>query len=584
MTSIRDLALIGDRRTAAILDRNGAVVWYCPGRFDRSSLLAALLDAERGGAWTLDAPGLRPASRCYRGDSAILETTLAVEGGTFAATDWMPMGNNVPNGICRCFSAPPVEVTLQLSPAPDYAREAPRLQREGAGICINGRWWLYASSELIVDDRTARLRLPPEQPGWAVLVDEPLDSVDAADLERWHGETIASWRDISDRATYHGPFEEQVAQSLRALRLLTHRDLGGILAAATTSLPEVPGGDRNYDYRYVWMRDASMIVSALVRAGSQGPDERHFLDFICSSLQQEDDKPLLPPFLSLDFEPAESVSCLDLAGYQDSRPVRIGNNANDQLQLDGFANVLLAAKLIYGRHDTREHWATARRIAEFLVDNWHRADYGIWEEHEARQYTTSKVVVSCGLRYIADFAENEDQARRWRNASKDIDAYVHSHCLTREGAYAVYAGADTVDVSAALFPAWGYCEAGSDAMLATISLLESRYRRGHLYWRHLEELPRFREGAFLAGSIWVAQYWVLRGDLDRARCMLEEILGYANDLGYFGEEADPTSGAMLGNFPQAFVHASFIGAMVDYRDALEKRGTGGGNQPASLSR
>jgi GH15 family glucan-1,4-alpha-glucosidase len=571
---IRDLALIGDRRTAAIVDHRGSIVWYCPVRFDQPSLLASLLDESRGGSWSIEAADLAPESRCYSGDSAILCTTLAVPAGSLTVTDWMPLGEGLPAGVCRRFTEAPVALTVRFAPAPDYARESACLTRTGNGVCINGRQWLYASGELAIEGDCVRLEVPPGRPSWMALVDSPLDAVGESDLDHWYDCTVASWRDISSRITYHGPFEAQVAQSLRALRLLTHRELGGVIAAATTSLPEVAGGDRNYDYRYVWMRDASMIVSALVRAGSSGPDEQHFLDFICSAVQEDEDKPLLPPFLSLDSEPAPGLSCLELAGYKDSRPVRIGNGANDQLQLDGFANVLLAAKLIYGRHETREHWETSRRVAEFLVDNWHRPDYGIWEEHEPRQYTAGKVVVSVGLRYIAEFADDEGQADRWRKVSTEIERYVHSHCLTRDGAYAVYAGSDAVDVSAALFPTWGFCEPDSEAMLETIRLLEKCYRRGHLYWRHLEELPRFREGAFLAGSIWVAQYWVLRGDLERARAMLEEILGYANDLGYFAEEADPETDDMLGNFPQAFVHASFIGAVIDYRDALDQSGSG----------
>ncbi len=250
--------------------------------------------------------------------------------------------------------------------------------------------------------------------------------------------------------------------------------------------------------------------------------------------------------------------------------MRIGNDANHQLQLDGFANVLLAAKLIYGRHDTREHWDTVRLIADFLAENWHRPDYGIWEEHDARQYTSSKVIVSCGLRYIAEFAEDRDQAQRWLEESRKIDAYIADNCRTADGAYAVFAGSDTVDVSAVLFPTWGYCDADTPAMLATIELLERDYCRDDLYWRHLEELDPFVEGAFLAGTIWVAQYWVIRNDLARARRILDAALVYSNDLGFFAEEADPRSGDMLGNFPQTFVHASFIGAAIDYRDACER--------------
>ncbi|MEG3190935.1 glycoside hydrolase family 15 protein [Lysobacter sp. D1-1-M9] len=570
-TGIRELAVIGDRRTVAVVAADGSIPWYCPGRFDRPSLFAALLDDEKGGAWAFEVPSARPAGRAYIEDSAVLETRLELATGHFSVTDWMPMGPDCPRSICRLFSAPPEAVGVVVRPAPNYARDAADLRTDQGGVCINGNWWLYSSEDLEIDDGAIHFELPPGKETWAVLADAPIAPPSRADVQRWLDGTLAEWRGIASRITYHGPFERQVAQSLRALRLLTYGESGGIVAAATTSLPEVPGGSRNYDYRYVWMRDAGMIASALVRAGSTGPDERLFLDFICGSKQEVDDKPLLPPFLSLDSEPAPDESRIELSGFADSRPVRIGNGANDQLQLDGFANVLLAAKLIYGRHDTREHWETVRQIADFLVDNWHQPDYGIWEEHESRQYTASKVIVSCGLRYLADFAEERQQADRWLGAVQKIDQYVAEHCLTADGAYAVFAGSDAVDVSAALFPTWGYCEAEAPEMLATIDALERDYCRGHLYWRHLEELERFGEGAFLAGTIWVAQYWIIRNDLDRTRQILEAALEYSNDLGFFAEEADPDSGTMLGNFPQTFVHASFIGAVIDYRTAMQGR-------------
>lgn len=568
---IRQLALIGDRRTTALVHANGSIVWYCPGRFDRASLFAALLDGRRGGHWAFQSP-VHADGRDYIGDSAVLETRLATDTGRFSVRDWMPMGPGCPRAICRMFSAPPQALRVVLQPAPDYGDSTVELVAGDGVVCINRKWWFYSDCDVQLADAAIVFELPRGKPVWAVLADHPLAQTSAAQVQGWHDCTVAEWRQVASHITYHGPFEAQAAQSLRALRLLTFAENGGIVAAATTSLPEVPGGSRNYDYRYVWMRDAGMIVSALVRAGSAGPDERRFLDFICSSRQDAADTPLLPPFLSLDFAPAPDESHIALAGFQDSRPIRVGNGANHQLQLDGFANVLLAAKLIYARHGSREHWDTVRRIADFLADNWHRPDYGIWEEHEPRQYTSSKAIVSCGLRYIADFADDPAQSARWRQAARQVDAYIAAHCLTAEGAYAAFAGSPAVDVSAILLPAWGYCDADTPQMLATIAALERDYCRGDLYWRHLEELEPFREGAFLAGTIWVAQYWVLRRDLDRAQRILEAALGYANDLGFFAEEADPGSETMLGNFPQTFVHASLIGAVIDYRDALQHGG------------
>lgn len=566
-TDVRDLAVIGNRRTAAMVASDGAIVWYCPGRFDRPSLFASLLDPEQGGAWTIDLPGSTFAGRDYLEDSAVLETHFELGAGGFMLTDWMPLGDGCPRGICRELSAPPRPVVMTLAAAPDYARgRAEPRPTAGGGLCIDGRHWLYASEPIATSDGIARIEVPAGRAGWAVLVDAPLEWAGPEMLADWRAATLAAWQDLASQITYRGPFEREVAQSLRALRLLTYAPNGGIIAAATTSLPEIAGGERNYDYRYVWLRDTAMTVSALVRAG-HGPAEQRFLDFICRSRKETPGEPLLPPFVSLDFNAAPDVTHLDLAGYADSRPVRIGNDANRQLQLDGFANVLLAAKLIYARHDARENWETVRRIADFLAEHWSEPDYGIWEEHEVRQYTTGKVIVSCGLRHIADFADDHVQAEKWRAASRDIDAYVAANCMSAEGAFLVYAGGEAVDVSSVLFPIWGYTPADSPEMLATMRVLERDYCQGDLYWRHLEELEVKREGAFLAATLWVAQYWVMRRDLPRARTLLEAALEYATDLGFFAEEADPASMAMLGNFPQTFVHASFIGAVIDYRDA-----------------
>lgn len=568
MPDIRDLAVIGDRRTAAIVTRDGAIVWYCPQRFDYPSLFAALLDVRKGGGWTIDLPAGCNGSRRYIEESGILETRIETTGGDFRITDWMPVGEGVPAGICRLFSAAPVPLSVIASPAPDYGRSAAALRRHAHAVGINDRHWLYCSHPLSIEAGEIRLDLPAGEAGWAVLTDVPIPQPSDADLQEWLRISLDHWRGLASDIRYSGPFEREVSQSLRALRLLTFAQHGGVIAAATTSLPEVPRGDRNYDYRYVWMRDTGMIVSALVRAGSRGADARKFLEFVCGSRQSEPGKPMLPPFLSLDYQPAPDEVHLGFAGYQDSRPVRIGNNANRQLQLDGFANVLLAAKLIYAQYGTREHWTTVSQIADYLADHWQEPDNGIWEEHCVRQYTTGKVITSCGLRYIADHAETEAQAQRWRRAASDIEEYVARCCITSEGAYAVFAGSNAVDISAALFPVWGYTGADTPEMLATMRVLERDYSQGQLYWRHLEEAEPGREGAFLAGTIWAAQYWVMRKDLPRARSILETALAYANDLGLFAEEADPATGNMLGNFPQTFVHAAFIGAVHDYKQAM----------------
>ncbi len=567
--AIRDLAVIGDRRTVAMLAADGSIVWYCPGRFDSPSLFASLLDAQEGGTWKIELPAGSARGRAYLEDSGVLESRFDIEGQALTVTDWMPMGDGCPRGICRLFSPAPRAVAMTLKPAPDYGRAAVALSLDGQTVCIQGRHWLYASGRLEIGHGAIRLELPAGEPGWLVLADAPMPTPGHAQLRYWLEQTLAEWRGIASEIKYYGPFEKQVAQSIRALRLMTYAPNGGIIAAATTSLPEVEGGQRNYDYRYVWLRDAAMIVGALVRAGSRGVDERHFLAFICGSRSGDAGESLLPPFLSLDQRRAPDESQLSLKGYAHSRPVRIGNGASRQWQLDGFGSVLLAAHLIYTRHDTREHWETVRLIADYVAEHWREPDYGIWEESVRRQFTTGKVIASCGLRYIADCAEDGSQAKKWRAAADEIDEYVTRHCINSEGAYRAFVGSEAVDVSAVLYPVWGYIDAQSAQMVATLRVLERDYARDDLYWRHLEEPGPEREGAFLAATFWVAQYWIMRDDLTRARRILEAALAYGNDLGLFAEEADPASGKMLGNFPQSFVHAAFIGAALDYRNAAD---------------
>ena len=563
---IRDLAVIGDQRTAALVTKDGEICWYCPHRFDRPSLLASLLDPERGGRWHIELADAKFSGRRYLEDSGVLETHYTAQAGSWTVTDWMLRGESAPSGICRKFSPAPADLTITLEPAPNYARATPDLATEGEAVVIDGAYYLYGSSTLKIVGNTIRTVVPSGEEGWLLLANEVLSQPTRQDVEDWLQATLEAWRETASHAIYHGPYEREVADSLRALRLLTLAENGAIIAAPTTSLPEVLGGARNYDYRYAWLRDVGMIVSALTRAGSDGTEERRFLSFICDSKRDIDGLPLAP-FYTLDGTVSGDEETLDLAGYQESRPVQIGNGAKLQLQLDAYANVLLAAKLIYSRFDTREHWSIVAQLADYLATHWREPDYGIWEEREPRQYTAGKVITACGLEFIAEHSRETAQVERWGTAAREIRRFVAQECITSEGAYAAVAGGEAVDVSAALFPVWAYTDPDTPEMMATMEVLQRDYAQGHLYRRHLEHFDSRKEGAFLAGTFWVAQYWVMR-DLERARAIIDAALEYANDLGLFAEEANPATGEMLGNFPQTFVHAAFIGAVHDLKQAL----------------
>jgi GH15 family glucan-1,4-alpha-glucosidase len=266
---IRDLAVIGDRRTLAIVTKTGAVVWYCPGRFDCPSLLGSLLDAEKGGNWTIKAENTEFSQRRYLDESGVLETTLMTDEQGWQITDWMSLGEELPDGICRQFSAVPRPVSVTLNPAPDYGRHTPKLKAtDEHTVVIDEQYYFYSSHALEIKGDSIETTIPKGETAWMALLEDNLPNITQADLDKWLQGTLKNWQDVAARTTYSGLYNKEVADSLRALRLLTFEGNGAILAAGTTALPEAIGKERNFDYRYVWLRDANMIVSALIRAGS----------------------------------------------------------------------------------------------------------------------------------------------------------------------------------------------------------------------------------------------------------------------------------------------------------------------------
>ncbi|TPG61783.1 glycoside hydrolase family 15 protein [Hymenobacter nivis] len=569
--SIHSLAVVSDRRTCALLDQAGTLCWYCPQRFDSSAVFSLLLDAEQGGYWSVRGPGQQFVRRAYAERSSVLTTEFTVDGQPFSVTDWMPLEADF-TGLCREFSAAPAPVIVALRLRPDYGLQAaPAGAPAGATAASFPALglWLRASHPVRQVGDTLEFTVPAGETGWAVLADSEAAAagLTAARVGAVRAQTLHAWRAVADLLHYEGPYERQVLDSVRAVQQLTYAPTGGIIAAPTTSLPEVPGGARNYDYRYVWMRDVGLIVSALVQLDDVGRPEKSFLAFAAEALH-ENQQQYFTPFYAVDKTVVEGVRELDLAGYQSSRPVQVGNGATGQLQLDAHANVLLAAKLIYDRFGERQQWPMVAQVADFLADNWQRDDNGIWEEDATKAYTSSKVLAARGLEFVAEYAD-EPTAARWRAAAVDIRTFVQQHCLTATGAYAVYPGSQDVDLTAVQYTLWTYCAPDSPEMLATVAEIEQHWGRDNLYWRRLEEFDAHKEGAFLAGTCWVAHYYAVAGNVDKARAIIEAVLRYQNDLGFFAEEAGVDSGEqMLGNFPQTFVHSSFICAVYGLRQAL----------------
>lgn len=576
---LADLALIGNRRTAAAVGRDATIWWYCPRRFDAPGFLVGLLDAAKGG-WRVELPGATPGTRRYVGRSAVLETRLRADdgagdganngrGGELVVTDWMvPPAETCPGLLCRSFaSRAPQPARIGLVGWRDWGRAPaiPVLTDDGAGeaaVFADGLR-LFASHPLQLDERSGTVFwvLPPGEDGWAVLADGPCARPGPADLAGWQARATAHWEELARQTTYRGPYQDAVEAALRQLRLLIFEPTGAVVAAATAGLPEVIGGRRNYDYRYAWLRDTGMVVRALLRTAKQGDEGDAFLALVARAKAHADRAPL-DAVMTVDGRPIPEESHPPLSGYEDSAPVRIGNQAGQQLQLGALGGVLLAAASTYRERGSREHWQTVQAVADFLIAHWQEPDSGVWEAPKRRQYTASKVFAACGLEAIARFA---DPARcaAYRGAAQDIRRYVLGHCLTPEGAFAAFEGCEGVDVTVALFPVWSFCQPDTPEMLASIRVLARDYERDRLFRRE-DETPESRdEGAFLPATFWVAQYWASRGDPRRARAYIEAGLRHANDLGLLPEEVGWDNGRALGNLPLAMALASLLNAIVD---------------------
>ena len=552
---IRDLGVIGDRRTAALVTRLGDVVWYCPGRFDADPLLRALIDPERGAAWRLEG-ALRPGARGYLDESGVLQTTVQTAGGEVTLVDFMPYGESLPQGVCRLVRAGS-GATLVLTVSDDAP--APQLAdvQGHSGVELGDGCWLTGSHPLKVEGRTVRLQVPAGASGWALLGPR-LDS--PADPEGWLETSLDAWRTVGAEAQYTGPYEQAMRDSLRALRLLTFQETSSVVAAPTTSLPEVPGKDRNYDYRYVWFRDAGMIVRALSRLTRTGTLGRGFLDFIRRYAAGRPPEEALPPLATVTRQDAPSVSERPYAGFQGSCPVRFGNEAVGQLQLDVYGNIMLASAQLYTQQELAEHWPVLEPLVTYYCAHWPDPDNGIWEEAEQLPYVSSKVLGAAGLEALAPLHPDPAIRGLWEATAREIRGWMAQQGLTNDGAFAAVAGEEAVDVVAALYSAWNYCPPDAPEMLVTLDRLEREHFRDGLYWRTLRQ-ENTEEGAFLAGTLWVGMYWAQR-EPERARKLLEAVLSYANDLGLLSEQADTSTGALIGNFPQTFVHSAVI-ALID---------------------
>jgi GH15 family glucan-1,4-alpha-glucosidase len=581
---IGDYGLIGDTRTAALVSSGGSIDWMCFPRFDSPPLFGRLVGGDQGGSFVVGAFDVREIHRRYKDDSSLVETIWRTATGEAVLVDGMvadTAGALLPQALLvrelTCAGGN-VRVRVRFDPRRGWEGERPRARRlAGRLVCV---WGLVVATlasapdlelepgvertlELHAGDRLA-FALGVDDRAPAALVDPERSVQRLAETERW-------WRGWSSEFEPLKGAEEPVRRSLITLRLLTYSPSGAPVAAPTTSLPEVPGGDANWDYRHAWIRDASMGVSA-------------FLWWMLHASRRT--RPELRVLYDLTGGTVTDERELDLAGYRGARPVRVGNAAGEQFQLDAYG-WMLEAGWDYLRHTDdlySETWRALQGHADLLSERWREPDHGIWEVRgERRQYVHSKAMAWLGLdracRIAERFGARRRNGTRWRATADDIGEQIRARGFDDAvGSYVQAFGSRELDASALALATMGLEPAGSERIKRTIEAIRRELGAGGpLVYRKRPD----GEGAFLPCSFWLARALAATGRLEEARDAFEQARSLATPLGLFAEEMDPSTREHLGNFPQAFTHSALIRAAAEI-GAAERRLTDRGTSRGSL--
>jgi GH15 family glucan-1,4-alpha-glucosidase len=579
MARIEDYGLIGDLETAALVSRDGAIDWLCLPRFDSGAVFAALLGNEENGHWTIQPEGeFHSTERRYRGDTLVLETTLETADGAVRLVDCMPPRETNPD-LVRIVEGlrGRVEMRMELVLRFDYGSIVPWVRSiEGTLVAIAGPDAVLLRTPVEHEGRNLRTHasftVSEGQRVPFVLRWYPSNEAvpEAIDPERALDDTVSFWEEWAKQCSYEGEWHDAVHRSLLTLKALTFAPTGGIVAAPTTSLPEWIGGIRNWDYRYCWLRDATLTLLAFIRAGyieEAGAWRDWLLRAIAGS----------PEDLQIMYGVAGERRLTEielpwLGGYEGSQPVRIGNGASNQRQLDVYGEVVdaLYQSRQKGLGPSDGAWRLTGKIFDWLEDGWREPDEGIWEVRGPRRHFTHSKVMAWvafdrAVRTIERFGR-EGPVDRWKAARRAIREEVLREGYDAErGTFVQYFGSDRLDASLLLIPLVGFLSATDERVVGTVRAIEQELVRGGFVERYradeenadVDGLPP-GEGVFLPCSFWLAAVLAQQGRQDDAVALYERLLGLRNDLGLISEEYDPERSRLVGNFPQAFTHIGIV--------------------------
>ena len=591
---IGDYGIIGNMLSAALVGVDGSIDWCCLPRFDSPSVFAAILDDEKGGCFGINPQDSYKSHQAYIPNTNVLQTTFQTGTGTATVTDFMPCYRNSQgrliklNEIHRQVECADGEVALEVSfePKLDYARADTQLtiSKNGAAARAGEQLLVLSSSVPITLDGsrvTGQFTLKPGQQAVFVLrygSDKPL-SIGLYHTGRKLEQTNAYWQKQAGDCICPGLWREPIVRSYLTLHLLVYAATGAIIAAPTTSLPERIGGERNWDYRFTWLRDASMTLNAFFRLGHQEEALSFFkwLVDVCGKCGPE-----TQILHNIDFaDPPQEQKLEHLSGYRGSRPVRIGNDAYKQIQLDVFGEVLDAACYFaeMGGYIGHHTWGLLDSFIQAACDNWDMPDSGIWEVrgglyHFVHSKLMCWVAVDRGIK-IAEQMGYTENIERWRKAAEDIRESILTKGWNQErGAFTQHYDTQALDASNLFMPLFGFIPVTDERFLSTLEhTVEELGSDGLLRRYKTEETDdglSGSEGAFLWCSFWLVRNYIRLGRLDEATALYEKLLGYRNHLGLLAEMVEPGSGEALGNFPQALTHLAIIITGQELNQALQE--------------
>jgi GH15 family glucan-1,4-alpha-glucosidase len=572
---IEDYAVIGDGRTAALIARDGRIDWWPIPTLDSPPACAAILDPDKGGHFRLAPEDAFDAERSYVEGTNVLETVYTTATGSVRVTESLNVGaagrlpwtelarrvDGLSGEVALCWELVPGNRFGQARPWVSDRRDSPivHLGDQTMSVILDGAEPAKVGTHAV----TGRLLCRGTSCHLVAVVatdDEPLflPSPEAvyARMER----TIDAWRAWSELVAHDGPWKAAVVRSALALKTVLYEPGGAIAAAATTSLPEVIGGSKNYDYRYSWVRDSSFALDALINLELH--EEVHSsVSWLLAALRRT--APDLHVFYALDGRVADSQAELDAPGYRDSRPVRVGNAASNQRQLGVYGDLFdTVYRYVDEGHVLDAHTAaTLGELADRCCDSWTEQDSGMWELPDLQHYTISKIGCWVALdraARLADIGQLPDaKAERWRAEAADVKAWVEEHCWSdAERSYTFYAGTDRLDAAVLLAGRTGFDR--GERLVRTIDAVIANLARGPMVYRYSG--MEAEEGAFVACSFWLVNALVHVGRIDDARVLMDQAVGMVNDVGLLSEEIDPTTGGFLGNMPQGLSHLALINA------------------------